>query len=325
MALVFTALADSGCALMIWAARQARDNGQTLWQQLNFTQCVSLAMVSVGLYGFGMSLNDIIDRRRDSQLSPTRPLPSGRIGLAAAHVVCTLLILMALFGAEIYSDVTPKSQLSLILAVFTAALITFYDFAAKYLVVPGLLSLGLIRFFHATVAAPSLPMIWQPLLLLNHVTILSMVCYHLEKKRPALRPVHRRSIYLGLLGIDLFAIALIWWRRHGRDPSMPVSQILSLQPQLLMPFGAAVVFVGIGFWIRRQAANRREAGRTLMLAGLLWLIVYDATFAAGFASPAAGACILLLLPAAYFSVMAMRAWSRVMLLSQRPEFKRVEL
>ena len=34
-------------------------------------------------------------------------------------------------------------------------MIVFYDFAAKYLVTLGLLSLGLIRFFHATIAAPN--------------------------------------------------------------------------------------------------------------------------------------------------------------------------
>jgi hypothetical protein len=57
----------------------------------------------------------------------------------------------------------------------------------------------------------------------------------------------------------------------------------------------------------------------------LWLIVYDASFAAGFASFGAGMALFSLLPAAYVSVLAMRAWSRVLLLSQRPEFKRIEL
>ena len=43
----------------------------------------------------------------------------------------------------------------------------FYEMR-KYLVAPGLLTLGLIRFFQALVADPSVPLIWHPLVLLNH-------------------------------------------------------------------------------------------------------------------------------------------------------------
>src|ERR1700728_1157585 len=132
MALVFTALADSGCALMLWAKQQVIMKHGTLWQQFVPAQCFSLAMVSIGLYGFGMSLNDIIDWRRDRQMSPNRPLPSGRIGLGTAHVVCALLAMLALFGGEVYSNVAPNATMSLWLVGFTAALIVFYDFAAKY-------------------------------------------------------------------------------------------------------------------------------------------------------------------------------------------------
>jgi 4-hydroxybenzoate polyprenyltransferase len=324
MALVFTALADSGCALLLWAANQARPLGQSIWKQLEIRQCISLAAVSVGLYGFGMSLNDIIDRRRDRQISPNRPLPSGRIGVTTAQIMCALLILMALWGGEVYSSVVQGSQLSLILVVITAALIAFYDFLAKYLVGPGLVALGLIRFFHATVAAPGLPVFWHPLLLLNHVTIVSTLAYHWEKKRPALKPVHWWSIFTALFCIDWFVIGLIWWRRHERDPLLPVREILSLQPQLLGPVAAVGVFALVAIWIRKRNPNPRHAGQTVMLAGLLWLIVYDALFAAGFANLSAGIAILIFLPMAYCSVLAMRAWNRVILLSQRPEFKRIE-
>src|SRR5208337_3531467 len=107
MALVFTALADSGCALMLWTREQVWQNHRVFWQELLPIQCVSLAFISIGLYGFGMSLNDIIDRRRDRQISPNRPLPSGRIGVRTAHIVCALLALLALFGGETYSNVAP--------------------------------------------------------------------------------------------------------------------------------------------------------------------------------------------------------------------------
>ena len=101
MALVFTAIADGLCTVLLSAQRRAAAQGTSLSAQLDARQVAAAAAISVGLYGFGMSLNDIIDRRRDSQISPQRPLPSGRVGLAAAHVVCVALIAMAVLGEHV--------------------------------------------------------------------------------------------------------------------------------------------------------------------------------------------------------------------------------
>src|SRR5439155_20651966 len=112
-------------------------------QALHLLPCedaAAVAAMSTGLYGFGMSLNDIIGRRRDEQLAAHRPLPSGRIGVATAHLVCAFLIFVALAAGAAYAFWSGQRWISLILVVWTAALIVFYDYAAKYLVAPGLLS-----------------------------------------------------------------------------------------------------------------------------------------------------------------------------------------
>src|SRR5688572_14397268 len=94
MALVFTAIADGLCTLLL-AARARAGTGGSLAAHVSAAQVFWAMAVSVGLYGFGMSLNDIIDRRRDLQIAASRPLPSGRIGVTMAHVVCTVLLLLA--------------------------------------------------------------------------------------------------------------------------------------------------------------------------------------------------------------------------------------
>src|SRR5688572_32232945 len=187
MALVFTAIADSVCALLLLAHGRHGSLGR-----LPVSHVVVVALISVGLYGFGMTLNDIIDRRRDEQLAAHRPLPSGRIGVGTAHLICALFGLIALLSGIMLSQYQSGEArtMTLLLLIWTALLITFYDFAGKYLVAPGLLTLGLIRFFHATVPAPQLPLVWHPLLLLNHVAVVSTVCYHLEQKRPPLTRGH---------------------------------------------------------------------------------------------------------------------------------------
>ena len=83
-----------------------------------------------------------------------------------------------------------------------------------------------------------------------------------------------------------------------------------------------MAFVGVAVVVRRRAANGREAGQTLMLYGLLWLIVYDAAFVGGYASWPAAAGLVCLLPIAFASVQLMRWWGRVLSLSQRPVYQR---
>src|SRR5881394_2777180 len=133
MALVFTAIADSTCGLLLRAAQRRAMFGGRILDIVDKNQLVATAIISVGLYGYGMSLNDIIDRRRDSQIASHRPLPSGRIGVVTAHVICALLALGALLGAAyfVYSGAA-NAWATLVLVIATGLLITFYDSAGKY-------------------------------------------------------------------------------------------------------------------------------------------------------------------------------------------------
>jgi hypothetical protein len=314
MALVFTAIADSTCGLLLRAARHRDMYHGRLIDYLEGDLLVATAVMSVGLYGFGMSLNDIIDRRRDSTIAAHRPLPSGRIGVVTAHVICILLALAALLAGGYFVYVgAPNAWATVVLIVATGLLITFYDVAGKYLVAPGLISLGLIRFFHAVVPAPELPLLWHPLLLLNHVAILSTVAYLWEQKRPALTKWHWWAVLGGLGFVDVAGVALSWWLR----PSS-----LQVTPWLALPGVAVLGFVAWAYVLHRRMNGRREAGQTLMLYGLLWLIVYDAAFVAAYVGWIAAALVFALLPVAYFSVQVMRWWGKIIVASKRPEYRR---
>jgi hypothetical protein len=321
MALVFTAISNSLCTLLIWTAARYGP-GENVLTHVPWTWALAVAAMSTGLYGFGMSLNDIIDRRRDQQIAAHRPLPSGRIGVLAAHLICGLLILLAVAAGAYYARASGQGWPSLVLVVWTAMLIVFYDYAAKYLVALGLLSLGLIRFFHAVVPAPQLPLVWHPLLLLNHVTILSLIAYRWEEKRPPLTPIHWAAVPGGLLAIDALLIVLLVLRRGGRAPDLWAA--LNVTPALVAPAAAVVVFVALAWVIKRRSASPREAGQRLMLYGLLWLIVYDFSFAAGYVGLVPALLLLTFLPLAYLSVQVMRWWGGLVALSQRPQFKRAE-
>jgi hypothetical protein len=321
MALVFTAIADSQCGLLLMLAHHGQ-LAEKAWPLGHWKLALAMIGVSVGLYGFGMSLNDIIDRRRDAQIAAGRPLPSGRIGIVTAHVICFLLISLALASGGYYARVSwPHPLLSFALLIVTGLLITFYDFAGKYLVGLGLLSLGLIRFCHALIPAPQIPVPWHPLLLLNHVTILSTVAYAWEQKRPPLTKLHWWGVMGGLALLDAAIVGLITWRRRYEGS---VAEALRLQRGLLVPLACVMAFVGLAAWVRATTGTRRAAGQKLMLYGLLWLIVYDASFAAVYVHWLDGAILLLLLPVAYLAVQVMRWWSQMLALSQKPQYRRAQ-
>jgi hypothetical protein len=236
--------------------------------------------------------------------------------------VCGVLLALAIAGGVFYSLVRGPlgrgSWMSLTLVLFVAGLVTFYDLAGKYLVAPGLITLGLIRFFHALVPAPYVPLLWHPLLLLNHVTILSTVAYHWEEKRPSLTRGHWAVVLGGLLTVDVILVALVAARRDpSHQPPLPIDG------RLLVPLAAVLAFIVIAWIVRRRSETSREAGQKLMLYGLLWLIVYDACFVGAYVDdPIATFAVAMMLPLAYFSVRLMRWWSKLLALSQKPQFKR---
>jgi len=321
IALVFTAIADSFAMYILRAQWLVKTNpGSTLDDFLDYPRMIAIAAISMGLYAFGMSLNDIIDHRRDQQIASHRPIPSGRIGMLMAHVTSTGFGLIAVIAGLAFMLTGDGDPMSVVLVVFTGMLITFYDFAGKYLVAPGLITLGLIRFFHAAIPAPNLPMIWQPLWLMNHVCIISMISYRWEDKRPTLSRAHVGFVLGGLAFLDALLLSVVWWRRHGRLGSL--SQTFWIERGLILPVAAAVVFFLLGVLIKRTSPTPRDAGQRLMLYGLLWLIVYDTAFVAGYIGTDEAFWIFMLLPVAFLAVQFMRWWTRVISLSQRPDFKR---
>ena len=324
MALVFTALADSFTTLIIFASSVHGDPNDPD-RILTPTRYLSIAAMSIGLYGFGMSLNDIIDRRRDRQIASHRPLPSGRIGVITAHVTCGFLMLLSLAGAAVYCRASGDWR-SFLFVIIAMALIWFYDLAGKYLVALGILTLGLIRLFHALVPAPSIPVLWHPLLLFNHVVILSAIAYRWEQKRPPLARAHIVVIGAGLAIVDALAIiALGTHRGQAGDPvhALQFDPSMAWTPKLLVPIAAVVGFIIVGIVIRVRTPGLRDAGQKLVLYGLLWLTIYDACFVFAYVGWWEGLLMLLFFPAAWLSVQLMRWWSKFVSIAQPPAFKRV--
>lgn len=318
MALVFTAISNVLAGLLLRVYLDPDHGGAfTYWHAL------LVAIIAGGLYGFGMSLNDIIDRRRDRLTASHRPLPSGRIGVVAAHVICGSLALLAVVGAFVFAQFSPRGSISLAVVLWCLALIAFYDLVGKYLVAAGLIALGLIRFFLAAAPQPTLLVPWHPLLLFNHVAILSAACYVLERKRPVFTRRHRAATIAGIVMVNVAVIVVLWQRRTGGSFDLDLlASRLAIRWSLLYVAAAVAGFGIASLLILRRERERRVAGQQLMLAGLLWLIVYDAAFALAYVGRVQATILVALLPVSYLSVQLMRWWSKLLHLGQKPQFIR---
>jgi len=365
-ALVFTAVADVLAAVLL-TTTLPRAGGVAGWGGVNAAVLVFAVAMSCCLYGFGMALNDLVDRRRDALLAATRPLPSGRLGLTTAHWIVAVLGVMSLVFAGALAGVQGgrTGTGSFVLAVMTLGLINFYNLAGKYLVSAGLLALGAVRLVHAMIAAPELPVVWHPLWLFTHVVVVSAVAYVWEEKRPRITPVHAAVLSLGVVAINVGVVAIaIAWKLPTGASLREIPVVLAVSPALAIPFVSSFAFAVVAWRIGRSVGpanatksvgatavsgapapgatsvvgeepdvdtlplplrtRRRQAGRQLILAGLLWLIVHDAAFVTGYVGWAEGISLLVLLPLAYGAVRLMRVWGDLMRLKDRPQFRVAE-
>jgi len=86
---------------------------------------MALLAASAGLYLAGMVFNDVFDRDADASERPGRPIPSGRVTVAAASILGLVLIAGGLIAAGL------AGRTSLLVAVLLAGLVLAYDGGLK--------------------------------------------------------------------------------------------------------------------------------------------------------------------------------------------------
>ncbi|HUO10994.1 MAG TPA: UbiA family prenyltransferase [Phycisphaerae bacterium] len=320
-ALAFTAIADAWTVLLLHLPGEAQQS-----MTLIIVRMLVTCIVSFGLYGFGMALNDLLDARRDRIFAPRRPIPSGRIEPRSAIVISLSLLIAALIAAALLTplyvvgkpDLHPRDFVpySLLFAAVTAALIVFYDAAAKYLGGVGLITLGAIRALHCLIGNPKSPLMFLSMILLTHVVIVSTFGYVLEGKRPRLRRGDFGFIIFGLLVGNGLSI---WYMATRRVNVFTYDTLL----MLIGPAIAAAVFLAWAIAVlRSKSLTPRKRGDLIVLMGLFWLFIYDASILVANRQYLAGIAITLLLLCAVGSFFAIRYLSRTAgqpRLSYRPE------
>ncbi len=296
-ALLFTAVADS-CTLVL-LQMPGEKTPHHLWLLLSLT-----GLASACLYAFGMSLNDLLDTRRDRLFAQWRPLPSGRLSQRSAMVIAMLLLMLGLFFGAMVGVVRGEADVpwSFLLCLTTAMLIVFYNATGKYLGAAGLLSLGAVRGLNSMIGFPRSHGLLLPLILFTHVTIISTVAYYLEHKRPRLKVPDFLLVAFGVLGIDALLADLASWQNGF------LSCYLSL---LIGPLVAAAIYWAyVLATLRIKKISSRAKGARIMLVGLFWLFVLDGSLLAANGQWIAAVAIGGLGALALIAFSLMRRWGR---------------
>ncbi len=237
-----------------------------------------LLLATTGLYGGGVTFNDVFDAPLDAVERPERPIPSGRASRLGAACLGTLLLAIGIAAA---------AQVSLVsgaLAGAIALLALIYDKFSKHHTVIGPFNMGLCRGFNLLLGVSAVsglvqtlwPLALIPLVYIGAITAISQGEVNGSKRSTAVAAL----LLLGLTVGALFSL--------GYLSAVKVWQWL--------PFTLLFVALVAPPFVRAVNTLTAENSRNAVRAGILALIVLDASVAAGFAGWLYGLAILSLLP-----------------------------
>ena len=245
---------------------------------LDFVALGWLILATTGLYGGGVVFNDVCDVQLDAVERPERPLPSGRASLPGAIALGTVLLILGIVAA------TMVSNLSAILAVIVAITALLYDKWGKHQTFLGPLNMGICRGGNLLLGVSAIPHAvsdrWYlaliPIIYIAAITAISQGEVRGGKKITGIMAISLVGIVIGsILGLGL------------------LSEYTLL---ITVPFLTLFIILVLPPFIKAAINPSPELIQMAVKAGVLSLIVLDATIATGFTNWIYGLLLLALLP-----------------------------
>lgn len=286
---IITAIADilAGTAVAV-AAPRLRDG---MWERYHHAHIAVLWLIvaTAGLYAGSIVFNDIFDSRLDQLERPERPIPRGDVSVRQATILAVCLLFIAILAAGQVAGV------SVGLACSIAILALVYNAWGKHQQIIGPLNMGLCRGGNLLLGiscSPRALAAWWfiSLVPICYVSAITMI------SRGEVHGTHRSVLWVGLGLYTAAVIGLLWLAIVLATAILPILLFISL----------------FSYYVYRplvRALHEREAQyvRQAVKAGVLGIILLDATLVAIFAGWPYGIMVALLLPASqqmayYFSV-----------------------
>ncbi len=231
-------------------------------------------VVALGLFGYGASLNDVLDVRRDATFSPQRPIPAGRIRSSQAVIVTVCSLLTAVLGA------TAFGTWPVWLTMGVAVLLLFYNGVGRFMPAVGVVVIGLIHGIHMLIPNPDQSILLPVWLIMTHAMALAMGVYIFEDKRP-------RVTWQAVVGIVFgwcFWSGMLLWLAVERGDGIWNRPLWSLA----LPGGVALACLIVVRGKCRGAVDRRAAAEKLKRYGAMWQCFYASAWFFALGLPVAG-------------------------------------
>jgi 4-hydroxybenzoate polyprenyltransferase len=243
---------------------------------------ILLVLASVALYAGGVVLNDVFDLKIDQVERPERPIPSGTVPLRTASFLGFGLLLLGFFLSLLVG--TRPALVTLVLAL----MIMLYNAIAKHHVFFGPLAMGSCRGLNLLLGMslfglPPLPLLYYmllPLIYIGAVTLVSRGEVHGRNRNNIVLSGVMYAVVAGLIVVLMPKTMVIW---------------LSILPFLLL-FILAIYRP----LIKAYKVNSPENIKKAVKAGVLSLVLMDATIATSVSSWWVGLAIVFLLPLSFF-------------------------
>ena len=254
---------------------------KVLTGQATFASLVPLAwllLATTGLYGGGVVFNDVFDAELDAVERPERPIPSGRASRQGATLLGSLLLIVGVVAAA------QVSWLSASLAASVAFTALFYDAFGKHHPFFGPINMGACRGGNLLLGISAVPAIVGERWFLALIPIAYIA---------AITAISRGEVNGGKASTGVAALLLV-----GAVIGAMLTLGLLQDYQVLAALPFIALFAGrvLPPFVKAVSEPSPEQIRGAVKAGVLSLIVLDATVAAGFAGWPYGLLVLSLLP-----------------------------
>jgi 4-hydroxybenzoate polyprenyltransferase len=246
------------------------------------TSAILLLMIcTIGLYGGGVVFNDVFDAELDKIERPERPIPSGLISKTFAALLGASLLLLGVVAAAFVHE--KIFSLSFILALATAIAALVYDKWGKHHALFGPLNMGLCRGLNLLLGMSMIPEVIARYWILGLVPVAYIA---------AITMISRGEVHGGkkiTSGVAAFLYSLV-------IVAIAVSAVRN--NTIVYTIGFLLLFAVAIFppLFRAMKDPRGPLIGKAVKAGVISLIIMNASWAAAFGNISLALIILLLLP-----------------------------
>lgn len=267
--LVFTAIADSWAGYFV-SYLLASQHGEPWAFQVS--RLGNLALISGGLYLFGMSLNDIADQKKDKESAPNKVIPSGRVSPRGAVIASSMMLglsILGVFTAPVQSQIR-------IQVVWGLALLAILLYDLGWVKIPPIM--GLVRVFNFSIGLVTtrfLDPLDVTLLVAPEFLYVTALTYVSTLEDVALDKLRLRG---GIIGMGLAVLLAACLYSTAYYVRFPLIWAGGWHQAIVL----AIAWIQVAWLVRRgwNAADKRGI-MLLVRDGVAGIIVLDAVLVAG--------------------------------------------